>query len=426
MCEETPGDDGHVPVGISGFLRTRLGRDLFVVTVIGLVVRYVVGVFFTYPTDVNYWVIVSENLFSNEGLYGLPGYYYTPVWGYLLSAVTFLVGHIGIPLGEYVPELVGNSMILDWTNTLPTIWYALAIKTVLFIIDLLVAVVLFRIGKELYTERHAFWMFTLWFLCPFTIVISSVRMMFENLEILFFLLSLLLMITRRPAWAGVMMALSLMTKPYGIFLAILMVGHSYARSHSMGYTMRYIVASAVTGAVLFLPVVLNGQLDQAMMWLTNRASDTSAGYNTVLNFTPFIVLASLMASAIIFFKGKGSVDALIIMATIFTSMMLLSPGNIQYYLVLLPFALMLPYRSKFVVVIAFIILSVFAFISYSTWSSVLYVHGGYVFSDAIESFASMLYPIDSKLSYNWFKSVVAYAVMAVPILECARRWLVER
>ncbi len=426
MCEETPDTDGHASASISDFLRTRIGRDLLIVTIIGLVIRYVVGVFFTYPTDVNYWVIVSENLFSNEGLYGLPGYYYTPVWGYILSAVTSVIGLIGIPLGEYVPELVTNNMILDWTNTLPSMWYAMAIKTVLFIFDLLVAAVLYKIGKELYGEKHAFWMFTIWFLCPFTIVISSIRMMFENLEILLFLLSFLCMITKRPAWAGVMMALSLLTKPYGIFLAILLVGYSYAQSHSMGYTIRYIVAGCITAAVLFLPVILNGQLEEAMIWLTNRAGNTGSGYNSVLNITPFIVIASLIASAVIFFKGKCSTNTLIVLSTIFTSMMLLSPGNIQYYLVLLPFALLLPYRSKVVAVIAFFVLSVFAFISYSTWSSTLYIHEGYVFSDLLGSFVSALYPLDSTLSYNWMKSVVAYIVLAIPILEYARRWYVER
>lgn len=426
MCEETPDTDGHASESVFDLLRTGIGRDLLIVTVIGLVIRYVVGTFFTYPTDVNYWIIVSENLFSNEGLYGLPGYYYTPVWGYILSAVTSIVGLIGIPLGEYVPELVTYNMILDWTNTLPSMWYAMTIKTVLFVIDLLVAVTLFKIGKELYGEKKAFWMFTIWFLCPFTIVISSIRMMFENLEILLFLLSLLCMIKRHPAWAGVMMSLSVLTKPYGIFLCILMVGYSYVQSRSVRYTTQYIIAGCVTAAVLFLPVVLNGQLDEAMIWLTNRASNTSTGYNGTLNIMPFILLASFVASVVMMVTGKGSTRTLIVLSAILTSLTLLTPGNIQYYLVLLPFALLLPYRSNVVVIMAFFTLSVFAFISYSTWSSVLYVHGGYVFSDLLQSFVSMLYPIDSTLSYNWFKSVVAYSVIAVPVFEYAKRWYVER
>lgn len=84
------------------------------------------------------------------------------------------------------------------------------------------------------------------------------------------------------------------------------------------------------------------------------------------------------------------------------------------------------YRSNIIVIIAFLILSGFAFISYSTWSSVLYVHEGYIGSDLLESFVSILRPIDSTLSYNWFKSVVAYTVVAVPLLECVRRRYAER
>ena len=75
MFEETPDANSHASIGISDFLHTKIGRNLLIVTIIGLMIRYIVGIFFTYPTDVNYWVIVSENLFSNEGLYGLPGYY---------------------------------------------------------------------------------------------------------------------------------------------------------------------------------------------------------------------------------------------------------------------------------------------------------------------------------------------------------------
>ena len=426
MCDQTSNITFRLFSNMSDFLRSRIGRDLFIVAIIGLIIRYVVGAFFTYPTDVIYWVIVSENLFSNEGLYGLPGYYYTPVWGYVLSAVTSVVGLLGIPLGEYVPELVGPNMVLDWTNTLPSFGYAMAIKTVLFIFDLLVAIVLFRIGMRLYGEKRAFWMFTIWFLCPFTIVISSIRMMFENLEILLLLLALLCMVERRPSWAGVMIALSLMTKPYGIFLCVLMIGYSYAQSQSMRYTAQYICAMAVTALVLFVPVILNGQLDEAMMWLTNRAYDTGTGYNSTLNLVPFILFASFVASALMALSGKASITALIVTNAVLTSMTLLNPGNIQYYLVLLPMALLMSYRSNIIVIIAFLILSGFAFISYSTWSSVLYVHEGYIGSDLLESFVSILRPIDSTLSYNWFKSVVAYTVVAVPLLECVRRRYAER
>ena len=426
MCDQTSEPIGGISSNVPNFLRSRIGKNLLIVSIIGLIIRYVVGTFFTYPTDVNYWVIVSENLFSNEGLYGLPGYYYTPVWGYILSAVTSVVGLLGIPLGEYVPELVGSNMILDWTNTLPSFGYAMAIKTVLFIFDLLVAVILFKIGSRLYGERHAFWMFTIWFLCPFTIVISSIRMMFENLEILLLLLSLLCLIEKRPAWAGVMIALSLMTKPYGIFLCVLMIGYSYAQSQSFKYTAQYIIAMALTGFVLFIPIILNGQLDEAMMWLTNRAYNIDSGYNSTLNLVPFILFASFVASALMALSDKVSITALVVINAILTSMTLLNPGNIQYYLILLPVALLMPYRSNIIVVIAFLILSIFAFISYSTWSSILYVHGGYIGSDLLESFVSMLYPIDSTLSYNWFKSVVAYTVIAVPLLGFVRRWYVER
>ena len=41
-----------------------------------------------YTFDTNYWAIVTRNIQMGEGLYGLRGYYYTPVWGYILGFVS--------------------------------------------------------------------------------------------------------------------------------------------------------------------------------------------------------------------------------------------------------------------------------------------------------------------------------------------------
>lgn len=295
-----------VPV-LKDLLWSSTPRKLVTIVIIGLFIRYFVGLFFTHPTDINYWVLVTENYISGADMFSLPGYYYTPVWGYFLSVISAIAGFTGIPLGEYVPDLVAGSMAMDWKITLPSLSYALLVKSFLFLFDVLAAIVLYRIGRVVFDEKRAILMFAVWFLCPFTIIISSIRIMFENLEILFMLLSLLMMLKRRPAWAGVMMGLSLMTKPYGMFLAILMMGYSYAQARSVKYTVTYVVTTLVAGLSVMIPILLSGQLDESLIWLTSRAGSGGSGYSVSLYLMPSLVVIAVVISFLMAFFQEGFV-----------------------------------------------------------------------------------------------------------------------
>lgn len=406
-------------VSLKGLFASDTARRLIVITLVGLIIRYFVGVLFTYPTDINYWVLVSENLISGENLFGLPGYYYTPVWGYFMSVISAIAGFIGIPMGEYIPELVGGSMAMDWKIVLPSISYTLLVKSFLFAFDLLVAFVLYRIGRIIFNERRATLMFAIWFLCPFTIIISSIRVMFDNLEILFMLLSLLMVLERRFSWAGVMMGLSLMTKPYGIFLAILLIGYLYAHSRSMKIVMSYVLSAIITGVLVAVPIMASGQIEESLIWLTSRV-DGGGGYNVTLYLMPAFVIVSLAASLIIACFRLDSFRLLVGVAMIITSAMLVVPGNIQYYLLLFPFLLLFESRCTYPAHFMFLLLSVFAFISYSTWSSTLYVHAGYWGSGLLDAFTDFLWPIDSTLAYNKFKTMAAMLVLVTPVVAYCR------
>lgn len=406
-------------VSLKGLFASDTARRLIVITLVGLIIRYFVGVLFTYPTDINYWVLVSENLISGENLFGLPGYYYTPVWGYFMSVISAIAGFIGIPMGEYIPELVGGSMAMDWKIVLPSISYTLLVKSFLFAFDLLVAFVLYRIGRIIFNERRATLMFAIWFLCPFTIIISSIRVMFDNLEILFMLLSLLMVLERRFSWAGVMMGLSLMTKPYGLFLAILLIGYLYAHSRSMKVVMSYVLSTIITGVLVAVPIMASGQIEESLIWLTSRV-DGGGGYNVTLYLMPAFVIVSLAASLIIACFRLDSFRLLVGVAMIITSAMLVVPGNIQYYLLLFPFLLLFESRCTYPAHFMFLLLSVFAFISYSTWSSTLYVHAGYWGSGLLDAFTDFLWPIDSTLAYNKIKTMAAMLVLVTPVVAYCR------
>lgn len=395
---------------------TPLQRNIIIVIALGIVIRYILGVLFTYPRDIASWVVNSENFLMGGGLYGLPGHYYTPVWGYIMAVLTFIAAFTGIPISQYVPDFSGATSALPWYTTLPSIEFALLIKTFLFIVDILVAYAIFKIAMHVTNdERKSFIAMAVWFLCPLTIVISSIRVMFENVEILFLLLSLLMLLQKRPLIAGAMLGISLLVKPYGMFLGILMIGYAYAQTGSLRYTGRYLASIAITGIVLMAPVIVSGELEEALIWLSARAGNVTSGYNVTLLLMPILVVASAVIAYLIAYVRLTDIRLMIAAGLVLTGAMMVMPGNIQYYLLLLPMALLL--FSKWVIpLIAMIFLiSIYAGVSFTSWSATLYVSNGFWGWENIQGLGEFLYPFEHTLDYDTEKSLTGYAAVLLPI-----------
>ena len=395
---------------------TPLQRNIIIVIALGIVIRYILGVLFTYPRDIASWVVNSENFLMGGGLYGLPGHYYTPVWGYIMAVLTSIAAFTGIPLSQYVPDFSGATSALPWYTTLPSIEFALLIKTFLFIVDILVAYAIFKIAMHVTNdERKSFIAMAVWFLCPLTIVISSIRVMFENVEILFLLLSLLMLLQKRPLIAGAMLGISLLVKPYGMFLGILMIGYAYAQTGSLRYTGRYLASIAITGIVLMAPVIVSGELEEALIWLSARAGNVTSGYNVTLLLMPILVVASAVIAYLIAYVRLTDIRLMIAAGLVLTGAMMVMPGNIQYYLLLLPMALLL--FSKWVIpLIAMIFLiSIYAGVSFTSWSATLYVSNGFWGWENIQGLGEFLYPFEHTLDYDTEKSLTGYAAVLLPI-----------
>ena len=76
--------------------RTR--HPLLTILLIGTVIRIAIGSL-SVVYDSDFWVLVIRNLEAGEGLYGMHGYFYTPVWGYILGLVAALQD-IFLDIGE--------------------------------------------------------------------------------------------------------------------------------------------------------------------------------------------------------------------------------------------------------------------------------------------------------------------------------------
>lgn len=386
-------------------------RNLVLVIVIGTAVRIVLGVFFTYPRDIGSWILNSENFLMGEGVYGLPGHYYTPVWGYVISLITAVCGFLGIPISQYWEGFEGGTEVVPWLVELPTMEYALMVKAVLWIFDILVAYVLYRIAMHVWgDEGRATAAFALWYLCPLVIIVSSMRVMFENLEILLFLCSLYMMLINRPGWAGLTMGISLLVKPYGMFLGILLIGYSYAQCRSWRYTGTYVLWVVLGALAMMAPVLATGGLDDAMIWLTSRSDNITSGYNVSLFLIPLLLAVSAVFSYLIARYRCVDFRTLMCLSLAITSGTLVVAGNVQYYLVLIPFAILIWSRLSSLIYVAVIAMSVYAGLSYIEWSSQLYIQEGLPGADLLPG----LYAIENTASYNWLKSAAGVLGVLVP------------
>lgn len=408
----------HASQTFRGYLAglTPVQRQLVAIVALGLVIRFVFGLFWTYPRDIASWSLNSENFLMGEGLYGLPGHYYTPVWGYFMAVLTAIAGFIGIPVTIPNPFFDGSQSMAPWYTDLPSMEYALLVKSFLFVVDILVGYVIYRIAVYVRDERTGVVLFAVWFLCPLTIVMSSVRVMFENLEILFMLYSLLMVLERRYAMAGITMGVSLLVKPYGIFLGLLLIGFIYARTRNPKDSVSYVLFTILSMLLLMLPVLISGDLEEAMHWLTARTDNMGSGYNLSLYVIPSLIVISIFATFLIARLGMDDVPKLMCAATCITAMTLIFAGNVQYYLILLPLALLMFSRLSRINTFLLSVMAVLAWVSFTSWSTQLYVSYDFWGSDALMAWGDFVYNFESHLNYDWLKSLTGWVAVIIPFM----------
>ena len=163
-----------------------LCRDILIILAVGLVVRYVVGVFLTYSDDVQSWALTIANFEAGGGLYGLAGYNYAPPWGYILGFVSVIGEFFGVDMfGSRLTDALPAEQYSDWVaeSLVPSLEFALMVKTVFFVSDILVGYLVYRIIMDRCDDqRKAVIGFGLWFLCPFVITAGAAQGMFDTIS----------------------------------------------------------------------------------------------------------------------------------------------------------------------------------------------------------------------------------------------------
>ena len=290
-------------------------RPVVIILIVGLLIRFVLAPLFTYTFDIAHWAMVTEHLQAGFGLYSVPGYYYSPVWGYMLGTFSLFSNFVFSiqPLVSFFEAML-PAQELWWyyfTPEVTTIDFNVFIKVPLILCDVLVgALVYYLIKEKTDSEKKATLGFALWFLCPVVIWMSSVQAMFDTFSVLFMFLSVLLVYKGRYFTGGAMLSVAIFTKFFPFYIVFAVVAYIILKNRG---DREKCIKSILMGAaglivmtlVLHIPMIMEGSLVDSLWFMLSRAETAgvsgdgikdltaSLGYMAVLILQPLIIALSI-------------------------------------------------------------------------------------------------------------------------------------
>ena len=369
-----------------------LKRPVVIILIVGILIRLLLSPIMTMGYDVYHWALTISNFQSGNGLYGLAGYYYTPVWGYILGFTSVLQDLlVNVPLfGERFMEALPleTGGYTKATATITTIGFNVSFKIILFIADALVGYLIYSaIKNHTGDEKKATIGFALWFMCPIVIVISAVCGMFDAFSVLFLLAAVLLAYNSKYLLAGSMFALSVLTKFFPLFFLMFFVAYILMKHKDDGTAKKNlllaVIGAAVTSLVIFIPQILTGTVSDSFFFLMGRTgSGLGLGlgaietYGTVVAYTAIFIIVTYIAWRY-YKKGDSTPQTMVKYMLLIAVVTLLYPPTPQYVLIMLPFLIfmvmirkemMLPWKLLSIFVTAFALTSMFTlFMSYGAY-----------------------------------------------------------
>ncbi|MFA6679347.1 MAG: hypothetical protein WCR96_02500 [Candidatus Methanomethylophilaceae archaeon] len=295
--------------------RSILSNRIVQICIIGIIIRIIVGILFTLVYDTSHWIRVSANIASEFGLYGVPGYYYPPIWGYLLSSIMNAGKYLfGIETFSSNPDsmiLVANSSGYIWT---PTFAYLALLKGFLTLMDIIAGLLIYKIIMiSTNDKKKATIGFAVWFLCPLVIVVSCASTMFESVAVIFMLLTLIFVSKDRYALAGIAFSLAICTKVFPIYIMFVLISYIFIKhreSLKTGLTnlSTSIITAFVTFIIICMPQIFYGSTDKIFECITGRFSTVDSGilmdYSAFVILQPMVIILAMLMGVLLYFYAK--------------------------------------------------------------------------------------------------------------------------
>lgn len=338
----------HEDVSFSVKMLRFLKGPVFLILLAGLAIRLVCSPLLTYDFDVYHWGIIMENINSGNQLYELTGYFYTPVWGYIMGFIDMIWNFfLSVDVyGTRVTELFGveNLQYVFHIATITSPEFNVAVKIPMMLCDVAVGYILYRLVKE-WTgdEKKSIIALGLWFLSPIVMYMSGVQGMFDTFSALLMLLCTILFWKKYYFLGGAMMASAILLKFFPgfcffVFVALILVRHK-PEGKVIRNLLLAIAGGAVAALIIMMPNILDGTVVDTLMFALGRMDGGDMSLNDLLSYTGIAIAIVSM-----FFFGhemyrKGSEDTdrkffLYTMLSLVGSMFIVTSP--QYVIVFLP------------------------------------------------------------------------------------------
>jgi hypothetical protein len=260
----------------------RMKHPLLFLLIVGLAIRLLITTVVV-QYDADYWARVIRNLRVDEGLYNMEGFYYTPVWGYLLSFINVLQCAF-LDLGEYGVR-VTEAIFVEYVPTfymsanIPSLAFNYSVRIPLIIADVLLSLAVYWLIKDITEdEKKSLMAFLLTFMSVHLAGCTCMTGMPDTFTALFMILTIIFMRRESNLLAGVMFALSALTKFFPVFLLFILCAYILNRYRGCGNKglvelSKAIGGAAVTSILVYLPILMEGNAARSLAFIMDRASD---------------------------------------------------------------------------------------------------------------------------------------------------------
>lgn len=332
---------------------TELKHPILTILLVGLLLRLLVlSLSITYDSD--YWTVVIRNIEAGAGLYEMEGYYYTPIWGYILGLVGAFQNLL-LDMGESAIRVVESIFVeglgMYVTATIPSILVLFSVKLPLYLSDVILAFLVMILVKEFTgDQRKASLAFALTFLSPVILISSGIIAMPDTIAASMTMLTILLLKRNHSFLAGLMFALAVLVKFFPAFLIFVFVAYLVANNRENRKVATLHVVKAIVGAlfavaIILLPPFMEGNLAQCFQFLSDRTGfaggdgvfDLVTGILRVLVYG--LVLLASAYSGYVMFKNQDVDPFQMLMKSclIVTTLVLVYPPTTQYMVIMIPF-----------------------------------------------------------------------------------------
>jgi hypothetical protein len=349
-------------------------RPLVIIVIAALLIRLILMPFLTYGYDIYHWALIVSNINSGNNLYDLDGYYYTPVWGYLLGFIQMIQQFLidAGPMGMRFTNLLGmeNLQYPYHIATVTTVWFNIVMKIPLLLCDFAVGYLIYWLVKDRTgSARKAAYGLAFWLFCPIVIYMSAVQSMFDTFSALLLVLSVILFYKDKCFLGGMLFSTAVLLKFFPAFCIFVILAYVIVKHREDGLAKLKVLESvagmAIMALVLMLPLVLNGQVGDAFSFIFGRAGDASMFATIALLFNGTIaILCATFFGYLMYRTPSEKADKKMFMYILLTvAAAVLMSSTPQYIIILLPFLILHMLAEERAYTKLWVIIGVAAFIS---------------------------------------------------------------